>query len=174
LIIIISYLPWIILESWKSNTSINYSVWFILLDSWSQFLTSRAMFNCCAYTQQMDSIIFWKSSSFSICDIASQGTLPTPQTLNPKPYNSCFETNLTKVGFGKVDIFYNNYRLYPFLLCFSTNATSNLFIIPPLHNHGIFLDASIHFSMVLMLTTFFINWKPPRFGLFYHQTIHIL
>jgi hypothetical protein len=54
-----------------------------------------------------------------------------------------------------------------------TRATSNLLIIPPLHNHSISQYANVHFSMVLMLRTYFKSWKPPRFDLFYHQAMHL-
>jgi hypothetical protein len=37
-----------------------------------------------------------------------------------------------------VDIIYNNYWLIPLTLGFGMNATNNLLIIPPLHDHGIF------------------------------------
>jgi hypothetical protein len=40
LLIIVSYLPWIILNSWKSKTFANCFVRLVLLDSQSQFLTS--------------------------------------------------------------------------------------------------------------------------------------
>jgi len=33
-------------------------------------------------------------------DVAFQSTFPTLQALKPKTYNSYFEVNLTKVGFG--------------------------------------------------------------------------
>ncbi len=97
MIIIISYLPWIILDSWKSNTFVNYSIWLALLNFWSQFLTSHAIFNHRAYTQWVDRIISYKSSSFFIRDVASRGTLPTPQALKPNTYNICFEA---KTSFG--------------------------------------------------------------------------
>ncbi len=100
MIIIVSYLPWIILDAWKSNTLVNCFVWFVLLDFKSQFLTSHAIFNCHAYTQWVDQIIFYKFLSFSIHDVESQGTLPTPQTLRPNICNNWFKTNFTKVGFG--------------------------------------------------------------------------
>jgi hypothetical protein len=48
------YFPWIILNSWKSNIIINFCVWFTLVDFRCQFLTSHAIFNCCAYTKHMD------------------------------------------------------------------------------------------------------------------------
>jgi hypothetical protein len=48
----------------------------------------------------VDQIIPYKSSSFSIRDVASQGTLPTPHALRPNTFNNYFEANLTKVGFG--------------------------------------------------------------------------
>jgi len=99
LIIIISYLPWIILDSWKSNTSVNYFIWLALLDSRSQFLSSHAIFNRRAYTTQVDWIISCKSSSFFICDVTSQGTFPMPQALRPNTCNSSSEVNLTKVSF---------------------------------------------------------------------------
>jgi hypothetical protein len=100
LIIIVSYLPWIILDSWKSNTFINYFVRLVLLDFRSQFFTSHAIFNHCAYTQWMDRIIPYKSSTFSIRDVTSWGTLPTPHALRANTCNSYSEANLTKAGFG--------------------------------------------------------------------------
>jgi len=100
LIIIVSYLPWIILDSWKSNKSINCFVWLALLNFRSQFLTSHTIFNCYAYTQWVDRIIFCKSSSFFIHDVAFRSTLPMPHALKPNTCNNCFGTNLTKVSFG--------------------------------------------------------------------------
>ncbi len=100
MIIIVSYLPWIIIDSWKSNTSINSFVQLVLLDSRSQFFTSHAFFNCRAYTQRVDRIISCKSSSFSIRDVASWATLPTPQAIRPNTFNNYSEANLTKAGFG--------------------------------------------------------------------------
>ncbi len=100
MIIIVSYFPWIIIDKWKSNTYVNCYVWLVLLDSRSQFLTSHVIFNRRAYTQRVDWIVFCKSSSFFICDVASRGTFPTPQALRPNTYNNCFETSFTKVGFG--------------------------------------------------------------------------
>jgi hypothetical protein len=72
----------------------------VLLDFQSQFLTSHVVFNCHAYTQRVDRIIPCKSSSFSIRDVASRNTLPTPQALRPNTFNNYFEANLTKAGFG--------------------------------------------------------------------------
>jgi len=100
LLIIVSYLPWIILDSWKSKTFANCFVRFVLLDFRSQYLTSHAIFNCRAYTQWVDRIIPCKSSSFSIHDVASWGTLPTPYALRPNTFNNCSEANVTKGGFG--------------------------------------------------------------------------
>jgi len=100
LIIIIFYLPWIILDSWNSNTSINFCVWLVLVDYRSQFLTSHVIFNCHAYVKWMDRIIFCKFSYFCICDVVSWGTLPTPHALRLDICNNCFEVNLTKVGFS--------------------------------------------------------------------------
>ncbi len=51
-------------------------------------------------------------------------------------------------------LFCNSYQLIPLVLCFGISVTNNLLIIPPLHDHGISQDASIHFSMVLM------SWTP--------------
>jgi hypothetical protein len=62
-------------------------------------LTSHAIFTYCAYEKQVDQIICCKSSPFSFCDVAFQGTLPTPQALRPNTFNNYFEANLTKVGF---------------------------------------------------------------------------
>ncbi len=77
-IINVSYPPWIIINSWKSNTSINCSIRFALLDFWSQFLTSHAIFRRHTYTPRVDQKISCKFSSFSICDVASWVTLLTP------------------------------------------------------------------------------------------------
>ncbi len=63
-------------------------------------MTSHAIFNCRAYVKPVDQIISCKSSSFSIHDVASQGTFPTHQTLKLNTCNIYFEANLTKVGFG--------------------------------------------------------------------------
>ncbi len=98
---IFSYLPWIILDSWKSKTSDNCFVRLVLLDSRSQFFTSHAVFNCRAYAQRVDRIIPCKSSSFSIHTIASCATLPTPQAFKPNTFNNCAEANLTKGDFGR-------------------------------------------------------------------------
>ncbi len=99
LIIIISYFLWIILNSWKSNIFMNYFVRFAILDSWFQFLISNAIFNFHAYTQWVDQIISYKSSSFSIRDVASFGMFFIPQALRPNTYNNYSKVNLTKVGF---------------------------------------------------------------------------
>jgi hypothetical protein len=48
------------------------------MDFLSQFLTSHAIFNCHAYVERMDQIIFFESSSFSMYDITFWGMLPTP------------------------------------------------------------------------------------------------
>ncbi len=100
MLIIISYLPSIILDSWKSKTSANCFVQLVLLDFQSQYLTSHAVFNCRVYTQRVDRIIPCKSSSFSIHDVAFWGTLPTPQALRPNTFNNCSKANSTKGGFG--------------------------------------------------------------------------
>ncbi len=100
MIIVFSYLSWIILHSWKSNIFVNFCVRFVLMDSRSQFLTSHAIFNCHAYVKRVDWIIPCKSSSFSICDVAIQGIFRTPLALRPNIYNNCFEVILTKIGFG--------------------------------------------------------------------------
>jgi hypothetical protein len=71
-----------------------------LLDSWSQFFISHVIFNHHAYTQWVDRIISYKFSFFSIRDVASLSTLPTPHTFKPNICNSCFEINLTKASFG--------------------------------------------------------------------------
>jgi hypothetical protein len=74
--IIVSYLPWIILDSWKSNTLVNCFIRLVLLNFQSQFLTSHAIFN--AYTQWVHWIISYKVSSFSIHDVVFRSTFPTP------------------------------------------------------------------------------------------------
>jgi hypothetical protein len=86
--------------SWKSNTFVNFSIRLDLLDYRSQFLTSHAIFNHHAYTKRVDRIIFYKSSSFSIYDVASWGMFPMPNALKPNTCNSCSEANLTKTSFG--------------------------------------------------------------------------
>jgi len=45
------------------------------------------------------------------------------------------------------------------MLGFGTSATNNLLIIPPLHDHDISQDVSVHFSMVLMSRTSLKSWK---------------
>jgi len=100
LIIIFSYLPWIILDSWKFNTSVNFCVRLALMDFQSQFLTSHVIFNRRASVEWVDQIISCKSSYFSICDVTSRGMFPTPQALKPNTYNNYFKVNLNKVGFG--------------------------------------------------------------------------
>jgi hypothetical protein len=100
LIIIFSYFPWNILDSWKSNIFVNSCVRLALVDFWSQFSTSHAIFNHRAYVEWVDRIISYKFSSFSIRDVTFRSTFPMPHTLKPNTCNSCFETNLTKLGFG--------------------------------------------------------------------------
>jgi hypothetical protein len=126
------------------------------VDTQTQFLTSHAIFNCHAYAKQVDRIISYKSSSFSIRDVVFRSTLPTPKALRPKTYNNFFEVNLTKVSFaigGHCSVTIN--RLSHFTLGFDMSTTNNLLIIPPLHDHGICQNASFYFSMVLMLRTSF-------------------
>jgi len=48
----------------------------------------------------MDQIISCKSSFFSIRDVASRATLPTPHAVRRNTCNNCYEVNLTKAGFG--------------------------------------------------------------------------
>ncbi len=100
MIIIISYLPWTSLNSWKYNTSVNCFVRLALLDSRSQFFTCHAIFNHHACTQRVDWIISCKYSSFSICDVAFRGKLPTPHALKPNTCNNYSEANLTNASFG--------------------------------------------------------------------------
>ncbi len=100
MLIIVFYLPWIILDSWKSKTSANCFVQLVLLDFRSQFLTSHVVFNCRAYKQWVDRTIPCKFSSFSILDVTSRATLPTPYALKPNTFNNCSEASLTKAGFG--------------------------------------------------------------------------
>jgi hypothetical protein len=84
----------------ESNIAINSCVQLILVNFWSQFLTSHAIFNHRAYVKWVDQIIFCKFSSFFIRDVTSWSTIPMPQALRPNTYNNCFEVNLTKVGFS--------------------------------------------------------------------------
>jgi hypothetical protein len=137
LLISVSYLPWIILDSWKSKTSTNCFIRFVLLDSRSQFLTSHVVFNYHAYTQRVDRIIPYKYSSFSILNIASRGTLPTPQALMPNTFNNCSKASLTKASWEWWTLFCNSYQVIPLALYFGTSTTSNFLIISPLHSHGI-------------------------------------
>jgi hypothetical protein len=88
LIIIIFYFPWIILDSWKSNTTFNSCVRLVLMDFRSQFLTSHAIFNLHAHVKWVNRIIFCKFSLFSICDATPRSTLPTLQTLRPNTCNN--------------------------------------------------------------------------------------
>jgi hypothetical protein len=70
------------------------------VDFQSSFLIAHAIFNHHAYAEWVDQIISCKFSSFSIRDVAFQGTLPTSKALRPNTCNNCFEVNLTKIGFG--------------------------------------------------------------------------
>jgi hypothetical protein len=82
------------------NTCVNSYVWLTSMDSWSQFLTSHAIFNHHAYVEWVDRIISYKFSSFSIRDVAFQNTFPMPHALRPNTCNNYSEINLTKVSFG--------------------------------------------------------------------------
>ncbi len=83
----------------KIKTFANYFFWFVLPDFRSQILTSHVVFNCCAYTQWVDRIIPYKFSSFSIRVVASWGTLPTSQALNPNTfYSTIAASNATTCG----------------------------------------------------------------------------
>jgi hypothetical protein len=74
-----------------------------------------------------------------------------------------------------VDIVLQQLLVYPtHAMFFDTSVINNLLIILPLHGHSIYQNANIHFSMVLMSKTSFRSWRPPRFGLFYHQAMHLL
>ncbi len=95
MIIIFSYLSWIILDSWKSNTRVNHCVQIVLVDS-----QSFAIFILRAYVEHVDKIISCKFSSFSIHDATFQNTFPPPHALRPNTYNNYFEANLTNIGFG--------------------------------------------------------------------------
>ncbi len=52
------------------------------------------------HMQNMWIISSFVNLSFSIRDVAFQGTLPTPHALKPNICNNYFEANLTKVAFG--------------------------------------------------------------------------
>jgi len=79
-------------------------IWIAIYPSFvvmrSQFFTTRAVFNCHAYTQRVDRIIPCKFSSFFIRDVASWGTHLMPQALRPNTFNNYSEANLTKANFG--------------------------------------------------------------------------
>ncbi len=155
MIIIIFYLPWIILDSWKSNTFVNSYVQFTLVDFLSHFFTSHVIFNFCAYAEQVDQIISCKSSHFSICDVAFQGTFPTPQTLKPNTYNNCFEANLTKVGFGNG----GHYFVIITSLSHSRCALAWMQLAPFWSLH---LCTSMAFpKMQMFILTWFWCWGPP-------------
>ncbi len=173
MLIIVSYLPWIILDSWKSKTSANCFVQLVLLDFQSQILTSHAVFNCRAYTQRVDQIIPCTSSSFSIRDVASRSTLPTPHALRSNTFNNCSEANLTKTGFGSGGHCFAIATRWFHSHSALARARLATLIISPLHSHGISQDASIHLGMVLMSRTSCRSWRPPRFGLFCHQAMHL-
>ncbi len=122
----------------------------------------------------MDRIIFCKSSFFFIHDITFQGMFPMPQTLRPNTCNSCSEVNLTKISFGNGGhSFAIIISLSHLLNNFDTSITNILFIISPLHGHGISQDINVHFNTILMLRTSFKSWRPPKFGLFYHWAMHL-
>jgi hypothetical protein len=175
LIIIISYLPWIILDSWKSNIFVNYFVRLVLLDSRSQFFTSHAIFNHCAYTQWMDQIIPCKSSPFSIRDVASWGTLPTPHALKPNTYNNYSKANLTKAGFGNGGHCFATCISLSHYCCALARARLVTF-------WSFYLYTTMAFpKMRAFILAWFWCWgpfseveRPPRFGLFCHQTMGFL
>jgi hypothetical protein len=124
LLIIVSYLPWIILDSWKSKTSTNCFVRLVLLDSRFQILKSHAVFNCRAYTQRVDRIIPCKSSSFSIRDVASRSTtsiywqnLPTHTSLYLPMHLQIMDFNYknynVKCGYCNCEFFFGGSPLPP-------------------------------------------------------------
>jgi hypothetical protein len=174
LIIIVSYIPWIILNSWKSNTSINSFVQLALLDFRSQFLISHAIFNRHAYTKWVDRIISWKSSSFSIRDVAFRGTFPTHQALRLNTCNSCSEANLTKASFGNGGHYYATITNLSHSCCVLARVWLTTF-------WSFRLCTTMAFFKI---RTFILTWSwcrgllseasPPRFGLFYHQAMYLL
>jgi len=162
LFIIVSYLPWIIWDSWKSKTSSNCFVRFVLLDSRSQFLTSHAVFNCRAYTQRVDRIIPCKSSSFSIHDVTFRGIILTPQALRPNTFNNCYEVNLTKAGFGSGGHYF-------------ITATRWFHLRSALARVRLATFWSFHLCIAMAfpnMRAFILAWSwcwgPPRFSLFCH------
>jgi len=175
LIIIVFYFPWIILDSWKSNTFVNCFVQFALLDSQSQFLTSHAIFNSSAYIQHVHRIISCKSSSFSVRDVASRGTFPMPQALKPNTCNSCFEANLTKIGFGNGG-----------QCCAKVISLSHSGCVLAQSWLTTFWSFRLYMAMAFpKMRPLILAWSwrrrpltevegPPKFGFFFHQTMHLL
>jgi hypothetical protein len=54
-----------------------------------------------------------------------------------------------------VGIIVQELLIHPIYVRFGTNVTNNLLIIVLLHNHDIFQDVNVHFSMVVMSRMFF-------------------
>jgi hypothetical protein len=61
----------------QSNTNPANSNCFQVLQ-YKKFDKKNPTFDCHGYTKRVDRIIFYKYSSFSICDVASQGMFPMP------------------------------------------------------------------------------------------------
>ncbi len=141
---------------------------------YSNFFTSHVIFNCYTYAYRVDQIIFYKSSSFSIHDVAFRSMLPTLQAWRPNTCNNYFEANLTKVGFsigGHCSIIITNLSHSRWALARTQLATFWSFCLYTAMASPKML--TFIFSMVLMLKTSFKSWRLPRFGLFCHQAMHL-
>jgi hypothetical protein len=99
---------------------------------------------------------------------------PCPRHWDPTLATIVLKLVWPKLVLGMVDIVLEQLLAYPTHVMLCMSAISNILIIPPLRHHGISQDVIIHFSMVSILRMSFRSWSPPRFHLFYHQTMHLL
>jgi len=100
---------------------------------------------------------------------------PHPQTLRPNTYNSCFETNLTKVGFrngGNCSTTITNLSHSRYVLAWTQLTTIWSFRLCTTMTFPEMRTFIL--TWFLMSKTFFRNWRPPMFDFFCHQAMHLL
>ncbi len=136
MIIIISYLPQIILNSWKSGTSINCFVWFTLLDL------------CFLHPMPISIVVHihngWIESSLVNLHFSPfvmlhfEPHFPHLKQLDSTPAIIVLKLIWPKLVLGMVDIVLQPLLALPTPFLLNTCVTSNLLIILPLHDLGIF------------------------------------
>jgi len=92
---------------------------------------------------------------------------PHPQTLRPNTYNSCFETNLTKVGFrngGNCSTTITNLSHSRYVLAWTQLTTIWSFRLCTTMTFPEMRTFIL--TWFLMSKTFFRNWRPPMFDFF--------